>query len=190
MNDRINKEPSLESLLSGLSRDQLQSLLLNLSEQTPVLTTVIQRHVMLLQISSSQPTDLSPKAARKPNIEVDPKAVRRQLRSIIRSLDRMRSSEAYWQVGAAVGDVQRLVDQAWELIKADDGNNALTLLEAITEEYLSEWENLDDSDGEAGGVFHGLGPAWTEAILSVDLTHEERQRWAGRFARWQAEPYD
>src|SRR5260221_1029278 len=187
MNDRINKEPSLESLLSGLSRDQLQSLLLKLSEQTPSLTTVIQRQVMLLQISSSQPTDLSPKAAPKPHIEVDPKAVRRQVRSIIHSLDRMRSSEAYWHVGAAVGDVQRLVDQAWELIKADDGNNALTLLEAITEEYLSEWENLDDSDGEASGFFDNLGAAWTEAILSVDLTHEERELWADRFAGWQDE---
>src|SRR6266851_7642111 len=132
MNDRINKEPSLESLLSGLSRDQLQSLLLKLSEQTPSLTTAIQRQVVLLQISSSQPADLSPKAAPKPTIKVDPKAVRRQVRSIIHSLDRMRSSEAYWQIGAVVNEVGQLVDQAWTLIKADDGRQAITVLEAIT----------------------------------------------------------
>src|SRR5258708_32376010 len=136
MNDRINKEPSLESLRSGLSRDQLQSLLLKLSEQTPSLTTAIQRQVVLLQISPSQPTDLSSKAAPKPHIEVDPKAVRRQVRSIIHSLDRMRSSEAYWQVGAAVGDVRRLVDQAWGLLKADDRNHAPHILQASTAENL------------------------------------------------------
>src|SRR5216683_5578688 len=187
MNDRINKEPSLESLLSGLSRDQLQSLLLKLSEQTPSLTTAIQRQVVLLQISSSQPADLSPKAAPKPQITVDPKVVRRQVRSIIHSLDRMRSSEAYWQVGAVVNEIGQLVDQAWALIKADDGRQALTVLEAITEEYMSEWQNLDDSDGEASGFFSDLGTAWTEAILSADLTREEREQWADQLAAWQEE---
>src|SRR5258708_18719824 len=118
MNDRINKEPSLESLLSGLSRDQLQSLLLKLSEQTPSLTTVIQRQVMLLQISSSQPTDLSPKAAPKPHIEVAPKAVRRQVRSIIHSLDRMQSSRAYFQDRAPVGALPRPLTPACELLIA------------------------------------------------------------------------
>ena len=63
----------------------------------------------------------------------------------------MRSSEAYWHVGAVVNEIGQLVEQAWALIKADDGLQALTILEAITEEYMSDWENLDDSDGEASG---------------------------------------
>ena len=113
--------------------------------------------------------------------------VRRQIRSIIHSLDRMRGSEAYWQVGAVVNEIGQLVDQAWVLIKADEGRQALTVLEAITEEYMSEWENLDDSDGEASGFFSDLGTAWTEAILSADLTREEREQWADQFAGWQEE---
>ncbi len=67
-------------------------------------------------------------------------------------------------------------------IKADEGRQALTALEAITEEYMSEWENLDDSDGEASSFFNGLGKAWTEAVLSAELTREERQQWADQFA--------
>src|SRR5438874_234723 len=187
MNDRINKDahPSLESLLSGLNRDQLQSLLLKLGEQEPSLTEAIERQAALLQ--TSQPTPSSPKAVPKPHITVDPKVVRRQVRSIIHSLDRMRSSEAYWQIGAVVNEIGQLVDQAWELIKADDGRQALTVLEAITGEYLSEWENLDDSDGEASGFFSDLGTAWTEAILSADLTREEREKWADQLAAWQEE---
>src|SRR6266496_1337074 len=187
MNDRINKDahPSLESLLSGLNRDQLQSLLLKLGEQEPSLTEAIERQAALLQ--TSQPTPSSPKAVPKPHITVDPKVVRRQVRSIIHSLDRMRRSEAYFQIGAVVNEIGQLVDQAWELIKADEGRQALTVLEAITGEYLSEWENLDDSDGEASGFFSDLGTAWTEAILSADLTHEEREQWADQFAAWQAE---
>src|SRR5947207_1819054 len=182
MNNRINKDahPSLESLLSGLNRDQLQSLLLKLSEQEPSLTQAIERQVSLLQTSQ-------PKPAPKPPVAVDPKVVRRQVRSIIHSPDRMRSSEAYFQIGAVVNEIGQLVDQAWELIKADDGRQALTVLEAITGEYLSEWENLDDSDGEASGFFSDLGTAWTEAILSADLTRKEREQWADRLAAWQEE---
>src|SRR5207248_868907 len=174
-----------ESLLSGLNRDQLQSLLLKLGEQEPSLTEAIERQAAILQ--TSQPTPSSPKAVPKPHITVDPKVVRRQVRSIIHSLDRMRNSEAYFQIGAVVNEIGQLVDQAWELIKADDGRQALKVLEAITEEYLGEWENLDDSDGEASGFFSDLGPAWTEAVLSADLTREEREGWADRFSAWQGE---
>ena len=102
----------------------------------------------------------------------------------------MRSSEAYWHVGAVVNEIGQLVEQAWALIQADDGRQALTVLEAITEEYMSEWENLDDSDGEASGFFSDLGTAWTEAILSADLTREEREEWADQFAAWQEELND
>ena len=99
----------------------------------------------------------------------------------------MCSSEAYWHIGAVVNEIGQLVEQAWVLIKADDGRQALTVLEAITEEYMSEWENLDDSDGEASGFFSDLGKAWTEAILSADLTREEREGWADQLSAWQEE---
>jgi hypothetical protein len=71
----------------------------------------------------------------------------------------MSSSEAYWQIGAVVESVQNIVDQAWAMIKTDNGRDALIVLEAVTEEYLNEWVNLDDSDGEASGLFSGLGQA-------------------------------
>ena len=185
----MNKETrsALESLLSGLNRDQLQALLLKLAEQEPSVITTIERQVPLLQASASQPITPLQQATPKPAVAVDTKAVRRQVRSSIHSLDRMRSSEAYWHVGAVVNEIGQLVEQAWALIKADDGRQALTVLEAITEEYISEWENLDDSDGEVSGFFSDLGTAWTEAILSADLTREEREEWADQFAAWQEE---
>jgi uncharacterized Zn finger protein len=189
MNDRINKgsHAALESLLSGLNRDQLQALLLKLAEQEPSVITTIERQATLLQASASQPTTPPQQATPKPAIAVDTKAVRRQVRSSIHSLDRMRSSEAYWHVGALVNEIGQLVEQAWALIKADNSQQALTILEAITEEYMSDWENLDDSDGEASGFFSDLGTAWTEAILSADLTREEQEGWADQFSAWQAE---
>jgi hypothetical protein len=170
MQHRMNKEAqlALESLLAGLKRDQLQSLLLKLAEHEPSLIVTMEKQVALLRSSSSQPTTPSPLTPPKPALVVDTKAIRRQVRSSIHSLDRLRSSEAYWHVGAVVNDIRQLVEQAWALINADDGRRALMVLEAIKEAYLSEWENLDDSDGEASGFFSDLGTAWTEAILSAD----------------------
>src|SRR6266566_1794625 len=187
MDERINREahPLLESLLLGLTREQLQSLLLKLSEQEPLLTEAIEREVALLK--TSQPTTPAPKVAPKPQVHVDVKAVRRQVQASIHSLDRMRSSEAYWQIGAVVNEIGQVVEQAWTLIKADDGRQALAVLEAITEEYMSEWESMDDSDGEASSFFSTLGAAWTEAILSADLSREEREQWADQLAAWQEE---
>ena len=186
MQNRVNKEAqlALEGLLAGLNRDQLQSLLLKLVEQEPSLIATIEKQVAAVRVSSEAATP-SPAAPAKPSIAVDTKAIRRQVRSSVHSLDRMRSSEAYWHVGAVVGEIAQLVEPAWTLIKAGDGRQALSVLEAITEEYMDDWENLDDSDGEASGLFHELGPAWTEAILSADLIREERELWADKFAAWQ-----
>ena len=118
---------------------------------------------------------------------IDPQDVRREVYSTMHSLDRMRASEAYWHVGAVVNGVRQTLDQAWALIDADDGRNALAVLRAITQEYLREWENLDDSDGEASDFFSDLGPVWIEALLSTDLTDKERQKWADRLTKWQGE---
>jgi len=122
-----------------------------------------------------------------PQAQVDAKAVRRQVRSILHGLDRMRSSEAYWHVGSVVNEVRQLLEQGWSLIQADDGRGALSLLSAITEAYVSDWTNLDDSDGEASGFFYDLGPIWTEALLSADLLPKERKVWANKLETWQQE---
>ena len=119
--------------------------------------------------------------------QVDAKAVRRQVRSILHGLDRMRSSEAYWYVGSVVNEVRQLLEQGWTLIQVDDGRSALALLDAITEAYVAEWTNLDDSDGEASGFFQDLGPIWTEALLSADLSPKERKVWANKLEIWQRE---
>ncbi len=191
--ETIEQRPPLDTLLSGLDRTQLQALVLKLAERDPALADVIAGQVALFSSPSSKTEPESkaapaePTAASARRTEVDAKAVRRQVRSTMHSLDRMRGSEAYWHIGAVVNDVRHILDQAWALIKADDGRNALSLLEAITEEYLADWENLDDSDGEASGFFYDLGPAWTEALLSADLSRKERESWAAQLDTWQQE---
>ena len=60
----------------------------------------------------------------------------------------------------------------------------------MTEAYIADWTNLDDSDAELGDCFEHLGALWTEAILSADLSPAERTTWAKRLSKWQAEVDD
>lgn len=184
--ETIEERPAVTTLLVGLEREQLQALLLHLIEQQPELADVVEAQVYRFQ---SQPTAATP-APRQRHTPIDPNVFRRQVRASLRSLERLRSSEAYWQVGAVVHEVQQVLEQAQGFVVAGDGHNALAILEAITEVYIADWVELDDSDGEAGAFFADLGAVWTEAILTADLTIKERQTWARKLAQWQNEVDD
>jgi uncharacterized Zn finger protein len=205
--EEIEERPSTESLLAGLDRQQLQALVLKLAKYQPDLADAIEAQVQMWQI---QPTraqtvpsgDLGPSTQAGAVAEgsepppqqrralVDAAPYRRQVCAILHSLDRMRRSEAYWQVSSVVNEVGQVVEQAQEFIAAGDGRNALAVLEAITEEYVVGWLNLDDSDGYAGAFFGDLGSVWTEAFLTADLSPDERRAWADKLAKWQREVDD
>jgi len=185
--EAVEARPPLEEMLAGLERDQLQALLLDLAERVPELVDGVEDALARLQVTPAAPTEApaaAPPARRTP---VDPQPFRRQVSGILHSLDRMRASEAYWQVGSVVGDVRQLLEQARGFVEGGDGRNALLILEAITDEYVEGWTNVDDSDGYAGDLFEDLGAVWAEALLTADLTPAERRAWAQKLARWQGE---
>jgi hypothetical protein len=90
----------------------------------------------------------------------------------------------------AVSAVSEIVAQAQQLIEAGDGRAALAVLDVLTEEFLSVWEGLDDSDGESVGIFERLGALWAEALLTDDLSAEERRVWIPKIETWQSEVSD
>lgn len=189
--ETIEERPALESILEKLKREDLLALLLTLAASDPEIAERIERQTTLLQttVTSASPSGKPGASPRHPQPDV--KAIRRQVRSAIHSTDGMRASEAYWQVGGVVNEVRQILEQAWDFIKADDGQSALLLLEAITDEYQDAWETLDDSDGEVGDFYsNDLGPAWTEAILTADLDAEERELWADKLEEWQRDASD
>lgn len=198
--EQIEERLSVESLVAGLDRGQLQALLLWLIGQRPDLANMVEARLGLAFESTSvvgpAPSTQAGAAAteggavRQRRTAVDATAYRRQVHAALHSLDHMRRPEAYWNVGVVVDQVRQLLQQAQDFVAAGDGRNALTVLEAITAEYTAEWTNLDDSDGEASAFFEDLGPVWTEALLTADLTPEERQAWARQLRRWGRELED
>jgi uncharacterized Zn finger protein len=175
--ESIQELPAIEEVLSELDREELQGILLRLVDQYPRLADAIESEVSLPQAPSPGSGEVS-------RISVNVSAIRQRVHTAIRSLDRMRPSEAYWHVGGVVEEVRQVLEVAWNFIEAGDGRNALCVLEAITDEYTEAWEFLDDSDGYVGDFFHELGKAWTEALLSAELTRSERESWGEKIEVW------
>ncbi|CAN5582965.1 hypothetical protein BH24GEM3_BH24GEM3_14410 [soil metagenome] len=180
--DTVEEQPPLDSLLEDLGRDQLQSLLVELTARQPELYDPI---VSLL------PRLSAPAAAGvQPPVAVDAAAVRRRVRGALRGLSGMRASEAYWHVGSVVAGVREVLQEVRAHLDAGDGRSALVVLEAITDEYVRDWTELDDSDGEISDFFRELAPLWTEALLTASLTPAKRREWAGRLEDWDSEIAD
>lgn len=175
--DSVRDQPAIEEVLSDLDREELQGILLRLADRDPRLADAIEREVSLAQGHSSGSLEAS-------RIKVNAGSIRHRVHDAIRSLDGMRPSEAYWHVGGVVEEVRRILEVAWAFIEAGDDANALCVLEAITDEYTQAWEYLDDSDGYVGDFFYELGEAWTEAILSAELTRSERMGWKEKIEAW------
>ena len=177
----------LDKALSALDSGQLRELLLRLAAQHPHLVAEIVNQTALPGSSSQAGPAADVSKPTQPLSEAELRAVRREVTSTLRSLSHMRPSQAYWHVGGVVDGVRQLLTRAEELVERSDGNNALLVLEALTDEYVEGWVNLDDSDGYAGEFFSELGAAWLDAALVADLTAEQRQQWADKLSAWQAE---
>jgi uncharacterized Zn finger protein len=191
--DKVDVRASIDDLLSGLREDELYQVLLSLAEHHPGLVDEIEGLIQIQgQLRASKPADVEsgPKAVvvpRKRQTPLDPEPFRRQVWRILKSATRYNRYEDYGRIAEIVSNLGEILIQAWKFIESDDGENAILILEAVTEEYLEDWEMLDDHDGEASSFFEELGSAWTEAILTAELTLEERQKWANKFTKWQNE---
>jgi uncharacterized Zn finger protein len=62
------------------------------------------------------------------------------------------------------------------------------VLEAIAAEVAEDIENLADEGGRTQDFLeHELSPAWTEAILTADLTPDQREDWGRKLDSWSGE---
>ena len=186
--------PPLADLLAPLDRAALQNLLLDLAAHDPDLAGRIEARLPLLVAAT---TGTAPTATAGPTVgaapppprltPVDAKAVRRQVRADLRDVAAY-DYDYYDDDGGAAADATRgTIDQAWAYIAAGDAPSALTVLEVLIEEYIEQLDLI----GEAEDLFGELGTALAEALLSMDLTPDERCDWTEKLAEWrgQADEY-
>ncbi len=183
----IEERPTLEALLADLNREQLQTVLLNLVKHHPKLMDAIESQVQIVSAATMPEDEAAPRHRRT---SINPEAFRRQVHYTLHSVDYMSSSEAYWREGEIIDSLRQMLDQVRDFVEAGDGHTAMIILEAITDEYTKDWMYLDGSSGETGGFFYDLAELWAEAILSAELTRDERREWFEKITRWRKEQSD
>jgi uncharacterized Zn finger protein len=179
---QVSERPSVTDLLADLGQDELRSLLAELLSEQPRLADWLE---MRLGAKVTPPAETASPAdqPRQRQTPIDTAPLRKQARYLMRASGDMD----YYAAASVAGPIADLLEQARPFIEAGDGRNALLILEAVAEPYIDAWFEFDDSDGELGDLFGDLGSLFTEAILSADLSAEERRAWAEKLTEWQNE---
>jgi uncharacterized Zn finger protein len=179
--ESVRELPELEEALSGLDREELKDLVLKLAERYPSLGEAIEGEIALSSSSEHRPKNVD--------------AIRRTLRASIQAQGYPEPYYDYWHTSGDLDPARRILDGAWDLIRADDAPGALRVLEAITAEYLEspdalDWEMMGDYGGELLDFFEEVGAALTEALLSIELTPDEREDYDAKLDVWMGELED
>jgi uncharacterized Zn finger protein len=202
--DAIESRPPLDALLADLDRTQLQALLIGLAERDADLANAIERQVGLLQLASATASSAatSPQARQAGgsirHSAIDQAAIRQQVRFVMRSADREHYDDRYYDEGdptdEVVAGVRPVLEQARSFVAGGDARSALDILAALSDEYLSGYQALVDhwediygygmSEGAAGEFFGELAETWAEAILSADLSADQRDEWGEKLIDW------
>jgi hypothetical protein len=139
--------PGLEARLARLDRGQLLALIQALAARQPNLAELIEA-----QLSSggaaAVPSSSAKSSATRGRLASAVAEIRRQMRSLSRACD---------YLGEATIAIIELAEEARPYLDAGDGRSALAVLDAVTDELMSGWLDLDDSDGDAVGLFEDLG---------------------------------
>lgn len=176
--EQIEKRPTIEQMMANLTLEQLKSLVKSLVANQPEIINSLDREITLLQAKSTQKTKFSR------HTSIDPKPFKQQVKYILSKV------EDYDEVQPALDKISNLVQKAQEFTDQGDGKNAMLILEAITDAYVEGWTSLDGSDGSTGEFFTELEEALTLAILSAQLSKEERKEWKAKVKAWQSKIED
>lgn len=191
---KIEQRPSLTDLLAPCDRTQLLELVQTLVAQQPTLIDCVEQHLQESSAPASIADDafaekesgaqVPPSQASPRRTAVDPEPFRRQVQTLLRGTDS-------WDDSPALDAISELVAKAEKFTIQGDGWNALRILAAITDAYVSSWMNLDGSSGDSGFFFEELDAAIAEAMLTTELSAAEQQDWQAKLTYWlgEAEQY-
>jgi len=203
----IVARPPLEALLSELDRAQLQALLLGLAARDADLADAIDRQITLLRLADAAPQARSAGAPARRS-PIDQAAIRQQVQFAMQPQRRGRYDDYddYDNYddedpgGEAVEALRPLLMRAREFLAGGDAHSALDILDALSDGFLAgcraladqldEMYGLSIAETSAGEFLGDVGEAWAEAILSDDLSDDERDQWGERIAGLRDEAAD
>jgi len=177
----IEHRPTLEQLLDRLDHLQTQRLVQELVAEHPQLIETIDRHVIWMTNPAPQKKKL--KSLHQNTFDTAP--VRRQVRQIIH--DGVRYFEDGCEEDPIAEELLGLVQSAVDLIERGEGNKAIAVLEAITSSCIENWYEVAEYGADYDEIAWELNNAWCEAILTAELTPEEKVDIQVNLEVWQDE---
>ncbi|MEM9215769.1 MAG: hypothetical protein AAGD25_15690 [Cyanobacteria bacterium P01_F01_bin.150] len=175
----IEQRPRLDQLLKPLSLAQTQELVQRLVAEQPELIEIVDRYANLLTQPDTPAKTSRPK--RKTSVDLAPfkRRAREILRNALRDWEDGRDDDDIgWDMKELMGDALAFAEQG-------DMDNALVVLQGITEGFLKNWEMIEDFCGlTPQDVEVDFDSAWAEALLSAELTDAEALEWQERLEGW------
>ncbi|ODH01019.1 hypothetical protein A4S05_30880 [Nostoc sp. KVJ20] len=166
--ESIEQRPTLEQLLNRLDYIQTQRLLQELVREYPPMIEAIDRHVSWM----TNPTDKLTTIKSLRRSTIDPIPFRRQVRQILKNT--VRYFEEGYEEDPIAEELLSVVQTAVNFSERGEGENAIAILEAITSTCVENWDDVAEYGAENDELVEELNHAWCEAILSTELTPEEK----------------
>jgi uncharacterized Zn finger protein len=184
----VQKIASLQDNLQKLSKEQLCSLIEMMTGDD-----IASHRKVLISIDAltDRPSVVTEnQQSNQQQTWVDPERYRKEAYHILYGLHRVPSSHIYRHEQRIFEQLGEIIDKAHVFIDKNDGDNALLILQALTEAYLAERTMFDDSDDESDSFFYDLDMAWAKAILTANLSASETTKLLQQLDAWQAEIKD
>ena len=176
--DQVELRPTLPQLLDRLDHVQTQRLVQALVAEQPDLIDAVDRQVMLMSNPAPPKQGAAPRRT-----ALDAAPFRRQVKHLLR--EGVRSLEEGYEDDPFTDQLLEVIEKALEFARNEDGNSAIAILEAITAACVDEWDDISDYGGECFPIAESLNEAWTEAILSADLSPPEGVDLGVMLEEWQ-----
>jgi uncharacterized Zn finger protein len=179
----IEDRPTLSDLIAPLGREQLVTLITQLTNAHPHLINEIERWLPTVTLSAPMSTPQSASASAPPMI--DTSLLKRQIKADLRSS--LNTGYGPWGDDLYGSDLGAALEPGLQMVHAHlesgDARSALVLLEAITNAWQDGIDSLDEEiiemfEDVAAEFTNELGELWAEVLLLADLDPDERETWA------------
>ena len=188
--ENILQVNSITNSLQTLDASQLRILVETLLTNNPDLYQKVMIEIDVLSKSSHGCTHVGANIAC--DSIIDPKPYKQAIHTAFRKTKGCCYQSGEWDGQDLLNQSFAVIEKAEQFAASNDGNNALLILEAITDECVqacSRFEHIYDDEGEVAStvdeILARLSTAWCEAILTANLSTSETKRISSLMKEWE-----
>ncbi|EMA48063.1 SWIM zinc finger family protein [Halococcus salifodinae] len=174
--DRVSTQQPLSELIADAKPETLQNLLGELVDRRPEVADWVETRLTTVDDETDTTSSVS--------VNLD--SIRRQANHALPKPGQRGHDDAYAEAERMAEELDALLEQARMALEAEDGDTALDVLAAITDELAdNRWAGLLPHDiPSVYEVLGDLDETFIEAILTAELTERERDEWKERLTEW------